>query len=365
MDTKIKEKKILKGAIVGFGFISSNGHFPAYLKRLELYGDVEIIAICDSCQERISDIPIGIALYTDYQELISNEKFHLDFLDVSTHAADHYKISKMALENGLHVLCEKPLTTSVAEAEDLMNTAFTFKQVLFPCHNYKYAPVVKAIREIIEQGKIGKINAVTLNTFRNTHAVGVKEWHPDWRRFKEYSGGGIAMDHGSHSLYLTFEWLGGYPKSVTASSQNLSHPKYDTEDNFSAVYEFENGFANIHLTWTAGVRKVLYTLQGEHGAIVVDDDRLQLSMKKNRENSKSSYHSEWVTENYTLDSDWMDSSHLSWFNSMFDNFKKAISEEDYKNKELIDAYVCIDSIMSAYDSIESNSIKLNLKNSFS
>jgi predicted dehydrogenase len=365
MDTKLSERKILKGAIVGFGFISSTGHLPAYLNRKERDGDVEIIAICDVCPDRIVDVPAGVTFYTDYQELILKEKLHLDFLDVATHAADHHKISKFALENGIHVLCEKPLTTSIAEAEDLINTAMVFKKVLFPCHNYKYAPVVMAIREIIKQEKIGKINAITLNTFRNTHALGVKEWKPDWRRYKDYSGGGIAMDHGSHSLYLTFEWLGSYPKSVTASSQNLSYPKFDTEDNFSAVYEFENGFANIHLTWTAGVRKVLYTLHGEKGAVVVDDDRLQLSLKKINNNKQSSYQAEWVTENYTMESHWMDSSHLSWFNSMFDNFKQAILLEDIKNKELLDAFVCIHSISKAYESIENNSIKLNLENSFS
>ena len=241
----MKNEKTLRGAMVGFGFISSKGHLPAYIDRQKKYRDIEIVAICDICPERMTDVPSGIKFYTDYRELLSNELDGLDFLDVATHAADHYKIAKLALEKGLHVLCEKPLTTSIAEAEDLIKTALFYKKVLFPCHNYKHAPVIRAIREIIESDKIGKVRAITLNTFRNTHALGTKEWLPDWRRFKEYSGGGIAMDHGSHSLYLTFEWLGGYPQSVTASSQNFSYPQFDTEDNFSAVYEFENGFANV------------------------------------------------------------------------------------------------------------------------
>lgn len=359
----MENQKILKGAIVGFGFISSKGHMPAYADRIKKYRDVEIIAICDICPERQSDVPAGIRFYTDYQELLSCE-LELDFLDVSTHAADHYKISKMGLEKGLHVLCEKPLTTSIAEAEDLIQTAISCKRVLFPCHNYKHAPVVNAIREIVESGKIGKVKAITLNTFRNTHAVGTKEWRPDWRRFKEYSGGGIAMDHGSHSLYLTFEWLGGYPKSVTANSQNFSFPKYDTEDNFSAVYEFESGFANVHLTWTAGVRKVIYTLQGEKGAMTVDDDQVQLAILNSDESEFSSHKARWSTEFYSITSDWMDSSHVSWFNSMFDKFKLAILHDDFKNKEIMDAYFCVHSIMKAYESIENNSIKLSLENNF-
>jgi predicted dehydrogenase len=360
----MENQKKLRGAIIGYGFISSKGHMPAYIERTKKYGDVEIVAVCDICYERELDVPNGIKFYTDFEDLLTHELGNLDFIDVSTHAADHYKIAKLGLEKGLHVLCEKPLTTTTAKAHDLIQTALKCERVLFPCHNYKHAPVVNAIRDVVESGKIGKIKAITLNTFRNTHAVGTREWRPDWRRHKEFSGGGIAMDHGSHSLYLTFEWLQGYPKSVSANSQNFSFPKYDTEDNFSAVYEFESGVANVHLTWTAGVRKVIYTLQGEKGAITVDDDQFQVAVLNSNESELSSHKAVWESDTYSITSDWMDSSHVSWFNSMFDKFKIAIDEHDYQNKEIMDAYFCIQSIMKAYESIENNSIKLKLENNF-
>jgi predicted dehydrogenase len=353
----------LKGAIIGYGFISSKGHMPAYLERMNNLKDLEIIAVCDICPDRKSDVPAGIKFYTDYNELFA-DNLQLDFIDVSTHAADHYKISKMALEKGLHVLCEKPLTTSLSDAQDLIQTALANKRVLFPCHNYKYAPVIKTIRDIIDSGKIGKVHSITLNTFRNTHAVGTKEWKPDWRRFKEYSGGGIAMDHGSHSLYLTFEWLRGFPKSVTASAQNFSYPKYDTEDNFSASYEFESGHANLYLTWTAGVRKVIYTLQGDKGAITVDDDNIQVAVMYSNESEGMSHKANWNVENFNIVSDWMDSSHVTWFNSMFDKFKEAINNNDFRNSEITDAYFCIQAIMKAYESIENNSEKININSDF-
>ncbi|OFZ13550.1 MAG: hypothetical protein A2X86_10880 [Bdellovibrionales bacterium GWA2_49_15] len=355
--------KTLIGAIVGFGFISSKGHMPAYLERINKYGDVKIVAICDLCLDREKDVPAGVRFYTDYRKLLM-EELNLDFLDVSTHAADHYKIAKAALERGLHVLCEKPLTTSAADAQDLLQTAVARQRVLFPCHNYKYAPVINAIREIIRSGKIGQVRFITLNTFRNTHAVGTQEWKPDWRRFKEYSGGGIAMDHGSHGLYLTFEWLGGYPKAVSASAQNFSYPLYDTEDNFSAIYEFEKGHANFFLTWTAGVRKVIYTIHGEKGAITVDDDHIQLAVMKIKNDVTISHKADWSVEHSTIISDWMDSSHTSWFNTMFDKFKIAISQNDYTNKEIIDALACIQSITKAYESISNNSMRVLIENNF-
>ncbi len=354
-------KKTLRGAIVGYGFISSKGHMPAYLERMKKEGDVEIIAICDSCLDRKKDLPDRMPFFTDYEKLFS-ANLDLDFIDVSTHAADHHKIAKRALELGMHVLCEKPLTTSIEEADDLLKTAVKHQRVIFPCHNYKHAPVVKAIREIISNGKIGKVKAVTLNTFRNTHAIGVKDWFPDWRRHYELSGGGIAMDHGSHSLYLTFEWLGGYPKAVSASAQNFSKHKYDTEDNFSALYEFDEGIANLYLTWTAGVRKVIYTIQGEYGAITVDDDQIQVSRMACNDSDSISHKAEWRTETFSITSDWMDSSHTTWFNSMFNKFKTAIEQKDIMNAEIKDAYYCIQSIMKAYESIGNNSAKTSIEN---
>src|SRR6185436_3538833 len=143
--------------------------------------------------------------------------------------------------------------------------------------NYMHAPAIRAIGEIIHSGQIGKVHSVTLNIYRDTHAKGITGWNSDWRRESRYSGGGIAMDHGSHSFYLTFDWLGSYPTSVIAKMSNLEPGKYDTEDNFTAVLTFPNGIAHSHLTWTAGVRKVIYTVQGDRGAITVDDDDLQIA----------------------------------------------------------------------------------------
>jgi predicted dehydrogenase len=354
--------KKLKGAIIGFGFISSKGHLPAYLKRESC--DVVIVAISDVCNERKKEVPDGITFYDDFKELLLREGSQLDFIDVSTHAAEHYKIAKMALEMGINVLCEKPLTTNTEEALDLISTALAYECVLFPCHNYKHAPVVCAIREVIESGTIGKVHAITLNTFRNTHAVGTQEWKPNWRRHKELSGGGIAMDHGSHSLYLTFEWLRGFPKSVSANAHNLESKFYDTEDNFSAVYHFDEGVANVHLTWSAGARKVIYTLQGDKGAITVDDDNMEISVIDSDDDENKSHKARWKTENFLISSDWMDSSHVSWFNSLFDKFKKAIAEKDILNDEIKDAYFCVQTIMKSYESINNQSITVPINNVF-
>jgi predicted dehydrogenase len=324
----------MKGAIVGFGFISAKGHLPAYQKR----DDVEIVAFADVCPARLEAaraISPEARFYETFEQLLAGER-ELDFVDIATPPAFHARIALAALARGLHVLCEKPLTTTVAEARSLVDAARAHRRVVFPAHNYKHAPVVKFAQEVIRSGRIGTVRAVTLNTFRTTHAKGVKEWKTDWRRDKTLAGGGIAMDHGSHSFYLTFAWLGSLPTQVTAKTLTLDR-QWDTEDNLNCVLTFPTGFAHTFLTWTAGVRKVVYTLQGTQGALVIDDDDWELTAKGE------------VTRG-VIESDWMDASHTRWFNSLFDQFREAVSKGDFVNRELREAVACIQIIETAYRS---------------
>ncbi len=344
----------LRGAVIGYGFISGKGHIPAYLQRAGSQNDVEIVAVADICEARRNAAQEALPkarVYADYKALLDREAGNLDFVDISTPPCDHAAIAHAAFDKGLHVLCEKPLTTTLEEARSLLEHARKAQRVLFPCHNYKHAPVVRAIREIIDSGKIGKVRSITLNTFRNTHAKGVNEWKTHWRREKKFSGGGIAMDHGSHTFYLTFDWMGTYPTAVTAKMSNLEPGKYDTEDNFSAVLTFPNGVAHSYLSWTAGVRKVIYTVQGERGAVTVDDDDLQLAtMVKTDGPDVAQGAVKWEVEKRSIASNWMDASHVSWFNSMFDQFKGAIAQGDFVGKEAREAYLCIQLITQAYKS---------------
>jgi predicted dehydrogenase len=366
---KSKDGKTLQGAVIGYGFISGKGHIPAYLKRGALGAsqgtDVRIVAVADICEARRVEAKKALPearIYSTYQELLSKETNVLDFIDISTPPCDHAEIAHAALDAGLHVLCEKPITTTLEEAKSLLEHAVKAKRVFFPGHNYKHAPVVKAIQEIIASGKIGAVRSLTLNTYRNTHAKGVTEWKTNWRRFNEFSGGGIAMDHGSHSFYLTFMWLGTYPTAVTAKMSNLEPTKYDTEDNFTTVLTFPNGLANCHLSWTAGVRKVIYTVQGTLGAITVDDDDMQIAIQEKTDGPDVAQGAiKWNVEKKSIASDWMDASHVSWFNAMFDLFKEAIEKDEYVGSEAKESYRCIEIITRAYESAKDGCRELKLE----
>jgi len=340
---------MLKGAIVGFGFIAGKGHHPAYLARK----DVEIAAVADVSPARLEAAGAVLPnprLYSTWQELLETET-GLDFVDVCTPPDAHAEIALAALRRGAHVLCEKPLTTTTAQALQLAQAARAHRRVVFPAHNYKHAPVVKFALEVIRSGRLGKVRAVTLNTFRTTHAKGVAEWRADWRRDRKTSGGGIAMDHGSHSFYLTFAWLGSLPTHVTAKALTLDQ-KWDTEDNLNAVLTFPTGYAHCFLTWTAGVRKVVYSLQGTDGALVIDDDDWELTTGVLSGKPR--------VEKGTIASHWMDASHTQWFDSLFDQFKAAMQSGDFVGRELREAVACVQIIETCYRSSAEGSRELPL-----
>src|SRR5215467_1432867 len=178
-------KRKLRGAVIGYGFISAAGHVPGYLKRRADWDDVEIVAIADICPVRRNLAQEALpraAIYKDYRQLLKAKAANLDFVDISTPPCDHAAIAHAALASRFHVLCEKPLSCSIEEAHSLLRHAKAAQKVLFPCHNYKYAPAIKTITELIKGGRIGKVRSVSIKVYRSTHAKGVAEWNSHWRR---------------------------------------------------------------------------------------------------------------------------------------------------------------------------------------
>jgi predicted dehydrogenase len=335
----------LRGALVGYGFIAEHGHAPEY-QRLAATGGAQIQAIADVTPARREAARKAFPtarLYEDFSALLGHEAQLLDFVDITAPPYAHAAVAEAALARGLHVLCEKPLAMSSREAATMAERAEAEKRVLFPCHNYRHAPVVEEVRSILRKDLIGPVRLATLQTFRTTHARGVAEWRPDWRRERDFAGGGIAMDHGSHTFYLAFEWLRSYPTSVTAKMDAFGNR--ETEDNFSCTLTFPTGIVTAHLTWTSGARKVYYTLHGSRGAITVDDDVVSV----HRIVGAAGVSSELV---YTREvaSRWMDASHQEWFGRLFEDFRRAIRDGDYVSDQTVDAIQCVETISAAYES---------------
>jgi predicted dehydrogenase len=326
---------MLRGALVGFGFIAERGHVPAYASR---EAGLQIVAVAEPCTARhpsVGRVLPGARIYTSHEELLRRER--LDFVDICTPPSVHASIAVDALRHGLHVLCEKPLATSRAEVAAMCEHAQRAQRVLFPTHAYLHAPVVNRVRGLLQSGRIGSVHLATIDTYRTGHARGVVEWNADWRRDRRFSGGGILMDHGPHTAYLAFEWMGGHPTSVRAWTAS---PAPDAvEDDAVCTMTFPSGIVRAHLTWNAGLRRVIYTLHGSHGAIRVEDDEVELIVA-GADGRRSA-------EKSTQPSSWHDAGHGPWFVGVLRSFERAVQQREWLSSETRDAVAAIHVVTAA------------------
>jgi predicted dehydrogenase len=340
----------LSGAMIGFGFIAERGHLPAYLAAPDLFEIVAVADVCAARRDAAHRLLPRARIYSDVGSLLAAESRSLDFVDCATPPCAHATTAHAALECGLHVMCEKPIAVSAADARALLEHARKVKRVFYPSHNYKHAPVIKAIRSVLDNGELGAVRLVTLDTYRTRHALGVPEWDPHWRRMRATAGGGIAMDHGSHTFYLAFDWFGTQPSSISAT-MSTSAP-FETEDTVSCTVTFPNGVAIGRLTWTSGFRKTIYTLHGERGAIKIEDDNLEVHRKQPDGTLD--------VETRSISSQWMDASHAGWFGALQRDFADAIRGGDWVGREARDAAACVAVIEAAYASARDDGRRVEL-----
>jgi predicted dehydrogenase len=282
---------VLRGAIIGFGEVARNGHWPAYADSRE----VKIVAAVDRTEERRSaareSLP-GVATFSTIEKLAAVTD--VDFVDICTPPALHGAPMLDALARGWNVLCEKPLLLDLVELEKVRGAAREAGRAVVPVHNWKYAPIVRRATASLRSGAIGPLREVEIETLRIQDCAVADPDHPNWRRDPAIAGGGVLMDHGWHAIYLACLWFGEGPSHVRASLHRPT-PK-EVEDEATLTLVFPSGHAKIFLTWNADVRRNTMRLIGEHGGIAINDDMLEVgdeSIQFESALSAGSHHADW------------------------------------------------------------------------
>lgn len=324
---------MLKGAIIGFGTIAQ-GHLKAYEKNQ----DIKIVAIVDSNKKRREIAKeLGINIYQDIEQLLEKEK--IDFVDVCTPPRERFNIMYKALEYKCHIIGEKPFVLTTEEYNILLNLQKKVNKVIYPIHNYKYAPAFMEAKKIIQTGEIGKIRGAHFRVLRKGHAKGVNEWKKDWRRMKEYSGGGIIEDHGPHSIYLAISIMDAFPEKISCIAGNIKKDCWkETEDTaLLTLYFGEEREVDIDIIWASNERKTSYFFYGEKGTIKVVDDQVTILSEKRK-------------KTFLIKSYFNDVLHSEWYISVIENFKTLLNNKEELQKLIRESYATIAIIEQAYKS---------------
>lgn len=250
-------RKIRMGMVGG-----GRGAFIGGVHRMAAALDGHIDLVCgafssDSEKSRLSGQDLYLPedrVYDSYSQMILAEKefpagVRMDFVSIVTPNHMHFAPAKMALENGFHVVCDKPLCLSIKEAEELVNLVNKSGLIFALTHNYTGYPMVKQAKAMIRKGELGHIRKVVveypqgwLSTLLEADANAKQAI---WRTDPNQSGAAGSMgDIGTHAENLA-EYITGLKISEMCADLSIFVPGRKLDDDGNVLLRFDNGAKGV------------------------------------------------------------------------------------------------------------------------
>ena len=242
---------MIRIGIIGYGYWG-----PNLARNFSDLSSGRLGAICDMRPERLEMArrrhPEALVT-SDYQKLIHNP--HLDAVAIATPLATHFKIALAALRAGKHVLVEKPMAGSSAEARQLIREAKKRRLILMVDHTYVYTPAVQYIKKLIESGRLGRLY------YYDSVRVNLGLFQSDVN---------VLWDLAVHDLAIMDYVLGLRPHAVSAVG-NAHVPGHPENIAYMTCFFKNNFIAHFHVNWLAPV-KVRYALIGGERRMAIYND---------------------------------------------------------------------------------------------
>lgn len=245
----MRTSKKLKYAMVGGAIGSFIGPIHRMALRMENLADIVAGSFSrDAAKNGATGEELGIpkeCLYDNYRTLIAAEKDNIDFLVIVTPNDSHYAIAKTALEAGIDVLCEKPLSMTAREAEDLGKIAKKHKRILGIPFTYTGYPMIKLARDLIKAGKLGRIDKIVMEyqqgSFRKIDFSKPLDARNKWKMDPKKSGPScVVADIGVHAFTL-IEYISGLEVKKLLADLSSFAPGNRLDDDASILLRLEKG----------------------------------------------------------------------------------------------------------------------------
>ncbi len=236
--------KRIRLAIIGTG-----NRGLAHLAILKMLPQFEVVALADPTPanlDRGSSLAPGAKTYSDYRKLLQ-ERNDIDAVVVITPSFLHAEVTIAALERGLPVLCEKPMATTVEDANRMIEASRKSGKLLYIGFQKRLVPTTAKMHELAAAGEIGPIEFVSGNLFRG-------DWNPkSWKytdpktgvatnwRYLTFTEGSALLEDGIHELD-SLNWIvNDRVLRVTAAGGNNVYRQRETVDHAAVIVEYENG----------------------------------------------------------------------------------------------------------------------------
>src|SRR2546427_10541818 len=241
--------KELSFGIIGWGYWG-----PKIGRNLDSLPHAKVSVIADQDALRLAPLTRQSEIYIT-QRVEDVFRSNVDGVVIATPVRTHYQLAKLALQHGKHVLVEKPLTASVAEAEELVALAEEQQRVLMVGHTFEYSPAVNELRKLVQSGDLGRIYCIeaerlNLGLFRNDINV--------------------IWDLAPHDISILLYLLGKKPEQVRVRAH--AHLQRYIHDIAYIDLEFADAMtALIHVSWLHPCKIRRVTVIGDVRMVVYDD----------------------------------------------------------------------------------------------
>ena len=253
---------LIKFAIIGCGRIAQR-------HAEHIHNQGKLLAVCDVDKEKADALALkyGAKAYYDIDELLANEK-EIDVIAVCSPNGLHAEHSIKSLNAGFHVLCEKPLAIKSADCGKMIQAAERANKRLFSIKQNRYNPPVEAVKKIVDEGRLGKINSIQLSCFWNRNT---DYYQNSWKGTLDMDGGTLFTQF-SHFIDLLY-WIVGDIETVQAITNNFIHKGIiEFEDAGVVILQFTNGaIGTINYTVNSYQKNMegSLTLFGEKGTVKI------------------------------------------------------------------------------------------------
>ncbi len=270
---------MIRIAIAGAGAITERAHIPA----LRSVADTQIIAIQSRTAEKAERVarsawPDDSArprIYCDFDEMMARE--HPDAVGIFTPNHLHCEFTLKALAAGAHVLVEKPMARTAAEARKMVDAAAKARRVLMVAMQRRFGAIERAIKDAVSSGAIGKPNFIRA---RLSHG-GPESWAPGQKWFTTASeaGGGAMLDLGVHVADLAI-WFVGEVDSVSGQVGTLAK-QIEVDDTGAMIMQFKSGAIGvIEASWSSMPPLSSIEIYGSEGRVMAGYPRNDISILK-------------------------------------------------------------------------------------
>lgn len=234
--------------MIRFGLIGCGRIADRHIASLAACRGAELAALCDIREERMREaeqayrmrggVSKGISQHLDVDHLLQDDR--IDAIVICTHSALHAELALRALQAGKHVILEKPMTLSLADAKHIIQLAEEKALKVQICHQLRYRPLMRRVKDLIEQGALGRVymGTATIRLQRSKRYYEEAHWRGTWEQ-----DGGMLLNQGIHLIDL-LQWFLGDAVHVYGKMARTSMPK-ETEDIAAGIIQFAGGGIGI------------------------------------------------------------------------------------------------------------------------